>query len=129
MKKISHREVARYAVDMIDSGTEVREVALLLAAYLVESRQTRTVTSLLRAIEAELHHRGQTQITITSRYTVSEDIKHHITTILRVSNPVYNEIIDSSVLGGVHARAGELEIDLTVRGKIRTFTQQIVNAS
>jgi F0F1-type ATP synthase delta subunit len=125
MVNITNNELARYIVEQLSGGTDSKLVARQLASLLIDERRTRDSSSLLRAIEAELNSRGQTQMTITSAHSVSDEIKKQLSIILDAKTPVITEVIEKDVIGGVKARAGEKEIDLTVRAKLNRFKQQV----
>lgn len=128
MSKVSTTELARFAVDRIESGAPRNEVSTQIAAYLIDERRTRDLTVVMRAIEEELMRRGSEQVVITSARSVSEETKKQLAKLLGAKNPVFSEIIDKDVIGGVKAQAGEKQIDLTIRGKLQSFQSKIIGA-
>ena len=80
----------------------------------------------MRAVDEELTRRGSSQVVVTSAHEVSEATKKQLAKLLDVKNPTFSEVIDPSVIGGVKARSGESEIDLTVRARLNRFKQQVV---
>ena len=128
MGKISPSQLAEYAVNQIESGASVAEISKLLAGYLVDTRQTRESSKVLRAIEAELNRRGTTQVEVVSAHQISDETKKQLAVLLGAKNPVFSEHIDLSVIGGVKAKAGEKQVDLTVRGRLNKFQSKIVGA-
>ena len=126
MAKISPARLAEYIVDKLESGASSASLARLLAAYLIENRQTRDAAHIMRAVETELNSRGITQVEITSAHEVSDTVKQELASLLKAKNPVFHETIDKKVIGGVMAKAGEQEIDLTVRGRLNRFKASIV---
>ncbi len=129
MAKITVQQLAVYAVDQLEAGISSRKVAQKVASYLLDSRQSRELSSVLRAIEATLNKRGSSQVVITSAHEVSETVKQELATLLGAKSPVFHEDIDPKVIGGVKARFGESEIDLTVRGKLQRFKTIVSNSS
>jgi F0F1-type ATP synthase delta subunit len=127
MSKIANNDIAKYAVDKLESGIETSVLSRQIAAFLLEERRSRDFPAVMRAIDEELARRGSNQIVITSAHIVSEETKKQLATLLEVKNPIFKEEIDSSVIGGVKARSGEIEIDLTVRGRLNKFKTSIVN--
>jgi len=83
------------------------------------------MSAVMRAIDEELARRGSAQVTITAAHAVSEQTKKQLAALLEIKNPQFNEVIDPSVIGGVKARSGESEIDLTVRGRLNRFKTEI----
>ena len=128
MSKITTSELAKYAVEQLESGVKSPALARQLAAYLLEERRSRDMPAIIRAIDVELSSRGSDQVVITSAHETSQEVKKQLSELLGAKNPVFSEVIDSSVIGGVKARSGESEIDLTVRGRLNRFKANIVNS-
>ena len=125
MARISIKQLAEYAVDQLEAGTSGAGVARKIASYLLQERRSRDTSLLFRAIEKELDERGSTQVVVTSAHEVSDATKKQLADLLGAKNPVFDEVIDSSVIGGVKARAGESEIDLTVRTRLNKFKAKV----
>lgn len=128
MSKISTNELAEYAVEQLASGADSQLVARRLAAYLLQERRSRDMPAIMRAIEEEMARRGSPQIVITSAHAISEETKKQLSALLDVKNPVFSEVIDPSVIGGVKARSGESEIDLTVSAKLNRFKAKVMES-
>ena len=127
MSKDSTKQLAEYAVAAITDGVDVDVIVSRLAAYLIDAKRTRELPSLMRKIEAELEKRGTQQVVITSAHAVSEEIKMQLASLLGSKNPVFSTSIEPEMIGGVKARSGETEIDLTVRRKLMHFQQSIMS--
>ncbi len=128
VSKISTNELAEYAVEQLASGADSQLVARRLAAYLLQERRSRDMPAVMRAIEEELARRGSQQIVITSAHAILEETKKQLSALLDVKNPVFSEVIDPSVIGGVKARSGESEIDLTVSAKLNRFKAKVMES-
>lgn len=129
MAKISVRQLATFAVDELESGVSAADVAKKLASYLLDARESRELPRVMRAVEAELNARGQSQVEITSAHAVSDDVANELAQLLGVENPVFHNTVDASVIGGVKAKSGEREIDLTVRNKLQRFNAAIARSN
>ncbi len=129
MAKITINELAKYAVDQLESGIETPALAQQLAAYLLDTRQSKELGKLSRAIEAELNSRGTSQVTITSVHKISETVKQELANLLGAKNPVFTEVLDSSIVGGVKAQSMESEIDLTVRARLNRFKAKVMETN
>ncbi len=127
MVKISTNELAKYVVDQLESGVEAPALAEQLSAFLLEERRSRELPAILRAVDLELSRRGNDQVILTAAHETSSEVKKQISELLGVKNPTFTEVIDQNVIGGVKARSGETEIDLTVRGRLNRFKSNIVN--
>lgn len=128
MAKVSFSQLAEYVVDQLEAGVSSTKIAQMLASYLLENRQSRDGSKVMRAVEAELNKRGKTQVEITSAHEVSREVKKQLAGLLGAKDPVFHETIDPSVIGGVKARAGEQQIDLTVKAKLQRFKAEIVRS-
>jgi len=128
MSSISARQLAEYAVDQIESGVATSNLASKISAFLIQERRTRDWPVVMRAVEEELARRGSSQVVITSAHEVSDQTKKQLATLLEVKSPVFSEVIDPSVIGGVKARSGESEIDLTVRARLNRFKAKVQGA-
>jgi len=127
MAKVTTSELAKYAVDEIEAGTSSSNVAQKIAAFLLEERRSRDHAAVMRAIDEELAKRGSPQVVITSAFEVSIETKKQLAGLLDVKNPVFSDVIDKNVIGGVKARSGDSEIDLTVRARMNKFKATIVS--
>lgn len=127
MAKITAAQLATYAVDELEKGSKTSEVAEKLASYLLEERRSRDMPAVMRAINEVLASRGSDQVTITAAHNVSDETKLQLAKLLGAQNPVFSEVIDTHLIGGVKARSGESEIDLSVRGRLNRFKSNIVN--
>jgi len=123
--KISTLQLANYVVDELEKGVSSAEIAQKIAGVLLDTRQSRDLSKIIRAVEAELNSRGIDQVSITSAHEVSSEVKKQLATLLGAKNPVFNETIDPSVVGSVKAHSGELELDLTVLDRLNRFKSQI----
>ena len=129
MGRISTNELAKYAVDQLESGVESPALARQIAAYMLEERRSRDMPVLMRAIDEELARRGSEQVVITAAHETSDDVKKQLATLLAVKNPVFSEVINPSVIGGVKARSGETQIDLTAKAKLKSFRSAVLGSS
>ncbi len=125
MAKISPAQLAKYAVDLLEDKVPATTVAHSLAGFLIFERRTKDSAAVFRAIEQEFSVRGSDRVTITSVHEVSESFKRQLAGLLNARNPVFESVLDPSVIGGVKAESGEFQIDLTVRSKINRFKQHV----
>lgn len=128
MAKVTIQELATYAVDEIQSGVAEKTVAQKIAAFLLEERRSRDAAQVMRAIDSELARRGTDHVVITSAHEVSEEVKKELASLLDVKKPIFSDVIDSSVIGGVKAQSGEKQIDLTVRAKLQKFKSEVMRS-
>ncbi len=125
MAKISTKVLARYAADQIEAGADVKTLANQVAALLVAERRSRDVGTFGRMLESELASRGTTQVVITSASPVNNIIKERLAEVLGAKKALFSEVIDPSVIGGVHASTLDAQIDLTISGQLKAFKQAV----
>ena len=125
MGKISNKQLAKYAADQLQQGVSTKVLSRQVAALLVSERRSRDALVFARALEVELNARGITPVTLISTYTVGEDVKRQIATMLNTQHPIYNEVLDPQLLGGVHAATLYTQVDLTVRGQLNSFKRKV----
>lgn len=125
MSSFRNEQLAQFAVDQLEDGATINYVSIRIASLLLDERRTRDVAALLRAIEKEMAKRGSVQVTVTSAHDVSEAVKMQLAALLGAENPVFDIVIDKSVIGGVKAQAGEKQIDLTVRARLNSFKTKV----
>lgn len=127
MTATSNKALVAYATEQLARGTGADTIARHVAAVLVDERRTRDIAPVLRMIETELNRRGSDQVVVSSAHEVSAEVKKQLATLLGAQNPVFYDDIDPSVIGGVKAKSGEYEVDLTVRGRLQVFQNRIKN--
>ena len=125
MGKISNKQLAKYAADQLQQGVSTKVLSRQVAALLVSERRSRDALVFARALEVELNARGITLVTLISAYAVGEDVKRQIATMLNAQHPIYNEVLDPQLLGGVHAATLYTQVDLTVLGQLNSFKRKV----
>ncbi len=129
MTNISTKQLAYFAVSELESGSSVSSISNKLAGFLLQERRTRDAIALFRAIEKELSDRGSDQIVITGAYSLPESVKQRLAKVLGAKNPVFTGVIEQNVVGGVKARMGEKQVDLTIRDRLDRFKKRVINSS
>lgn len=125
MAKITAKQLAGYAADQLQDGADSKTIARQIAALLLSERRTRDISTFARALETELHLRGKTQVVVTSATKVDDVIKNQLASLLGVDSPIFYEIINSDIIGGVHASTLESQIDRTIAGQLKVFKQAV----
>lgn len=109
----SRRNVSRYAAKLIASGVKTKEVARLLASYVIERKQLRAIDPLLREIEhcLEKYHDQQT-LHITSAHPLSEEAKTKLKKQFgSVKNISLEETVNPELLGGLVIETADKRFD------------------
>jgi F0F1-type ATP synthase delta subunit len=125
MTQLTINQLANYAVGELISGKSTKTVSEQIASTLIQSNRGDSTKRFERAVVDELAVRGITQITITSALPVGNDTLRNVAQILGVSKPLFNEIIDESVVGGFRAETSNNMLDMTAQHKLKQFIQEI----
>ncbi|MCL2451337.1 F0F1 ATP synthase subunit delta [Candidatus Saccharibacteria bacterium] len=124
MQNPSRRRIAKFIADQLMSGESVQRVAKVLAAWLVESRQTRTSELVLRDIETALlnDHKFLAADVSSARELSHETIASLREMLAAETGAQKVEIIpqvDENLVGGVIVRTPDAEMDASLRTKLR----------
>lgn len=122
--KISRRKIVIALVDMLEKGESVDRVAKILAAYLVESNQTRSAELYLRDIEFSLAQRfGIVTAYVHSARQLNRKTEEQIEQLLKTTTNAKEiemiKIENPSLIGGVVIRTVDAELDGSVRTKLQ----------
>jgi len=129
MAKITTKQLAQYTASQLMNGAKSEVLVNQVAALLVTERRSRDVNEFGRLLEAELDKNGTTQVTITSAHPVDDRIKQRLATALTTNKALFYEVIDPSMIGGVHAATLYSQIDLTISGQLKAFKQSVNKGS
>lgn len=118
--RLSRRKIARYVAAQVVAGASLKQVLREIAAYLVETGQTRDYELLVRDIEDALARVGVVIADITTAHegeTVAE-------TVLKSLAPHAKQIItrqhtDPDMLGGVLVEFPGTQCDASLRGRLQ----------
>lgn len=117
-RKISRRSLALHAATHLVNGKPQKEIALQLAAYLVSTRRTKELSSIIRDIQFYLADHGQLAGTITSAQELSAStitaIESFTKDITGAKNVSFDTLVDESLIGGVKIQLPGYELDTTV---------------
>lgn len=122
--KISRRLVINSLIDMLESGHSEQEVAKTLAAYLIDTRQTRDTELYLRDLELATENRfGRTMAYVTSARKLTPKTRKAVEALLKSARKTKEvemvEAIDRDLLGGIVIKTADAELDGSVRTKLR----------
>lgn len=124
--KYSRRQITSALIDMLEADVPAKRVAQVLAAYLIESRQTRNVELYLRDIEIGIADRlGIVTAHVSSAKKLRQETLTQIKNFIVKSSDAKTvetiEKIDPNLIGGVIIETADSELD----GSIRTKLQQL----
>lgn len=127
MAKIGRRRLAREAARLLIAQPSRRaELVRQIAAYLIDTKQTRQADLLLKDIADELYLQNK-QLTadVTHAYDLSAETQDAITVMLRAATGATSVELrlskDTDIIGGIMVRTPRQELDATVRRKLKAF--------
>ncbi len=119
--QVSRRKLADLVADRLLSGDT--DVITQLAAYLVDTHQTRRVGVLVRDIETALARRGTVVADIASAHELSQAMSQRIRQFVRqhtgASQVVLRTHHDPVLLGGVRITTPTAQLDTTIQTKLQ----------
>ena len=124
--KYSRRQVVTVLVDMLSDGAPTDRVAKMLAAYLIESKQTRNLELYLRDIELAIAARfGIVTTYVSSVKQLSEKTREQVKSLVKAASGAKTvEMIerkDPGLIGGIVVKTADAELDGSVRTKLRNL--------
>ncbi len=117
-RKLSRRDLARYAARQLSDGVSTNKVVMQLAAYLIENRRTNEMSVIVRDITYQLAEQGHVAGTLTSAHELSASalkaIKAYAKEKTGASNISLDTIVDESVIGGIKLELPGRKLDTTI---------------
>lgn len=127
MAKIGRRRLAREVVRLLNEQPGNRKVIVQqIAAYLIETKQTRQADLLLKDIADELYVQNK-QLTaeVAHAFDLSDATKQAITDLLRAHTGAAQVDLETTkepeLIGGVVVRTPRQELDASVRRKLKAL--------
>lgn len=116
MSQATYKELAQVVRDMVGEG----DAAQKIATYLVAERRTNDADRIMREVERlQAERDGIIEITATSTHRLSESVKQEINLLFSGKEVRIIEKQDASLVGGVHIKTLDTQLDLSVRGQLK----------
>lgn len=124
--KASRRQVISALMDMLEAGKSVRQVSQTLAAYLVETRQTRNAELFIRDFELAAAERFDiTTAYVYSASKLSDKVRQQVARLVKSISKTKSvemvEKINPELIGGIIIQTADAELDGSLRTKIRNL--------
>ena len=128
MAKVSRLKIAAVLADKVDSKQSAKQLSREIAAYLLETRRTGELDSVLRDVMEIRAERGIVEVTAVTAHPLTAALRTDIEKNMRTHFPAAKTIIvseshDESVVGGVRLELANQQLDLSVRAKLNRFKQ------
>lgn len=112
----SRSDIAAAVLELMSTGSQ-KKVSTALAAYLVQERRSGELDQIMREVtRLRAAKTGVTEVTLTSAFPLKDSVKKALTA--QFGKTINNEVIDTSVLGGVRVETNADLLDLTVRSRL-----------
>lgn len=127
MTQPTRRELAKVIISLLDKGLTVKKVGRQTAAYLLSQNRTAELAPLMRDILDLRAQAGTVEATATSVHALSGAVKKELERLVAANHTGFKKVIleeerDASLVGGVKLTAGEMQLDLTVHGRLKHLT-------
>lgn len=117
-RKLSRRSLAQYVARTLAAGTPQKEVALQLAAHLIQTRRTGELTVLLRDIKYYLGEHGHVAGTVTAAHELGASTLKAIESFAKqktgAKSVSLDVNLDEALIGGVKLELPGYELDTTI---------------
>ncbi len=128
MAKISRLKIAAVVADKLDSELSTKQLSREIAAYLLSTRRTGELDSVIRDVMEIRSSRGVVEVTAATahalttagRADIEKNIRTHFPTAKQI---IISEVHDDAVVGGVRLELANQQLDLSVRAKLNRFKQ------
>jgi F0F1-type ATP synthase delta subunit len=119
------------AEDSLKKGFSQSE-AESIAAYLLSTRRTNELDSLLRDIRDAWAKHGFVEVSATSAHTLNDKARQEVTAEVRKLYPDAKRIeivetLDPEVVGGVRIEFANRQLDLSIQNELNKFKTLAVN--
>ena len=105
---------------LLETSKDSKQLAASIAAYLLETRQSKELGAILRDIEAVRFDRnGILEVHVTSVRPLSDTTKKSIEALFDAKHIIIHQEQDPSLLGGVKVRAHDQQLDYSVRTRLQ----------
>lgn len=106
--------------ELLDKSKDSKGLARSIAAYLLDTRQSKEVGSILRDLESiRLNQDGLLEVYVTAARGLNENTKNHIKDLFDAKKIIIHEVRDPEVLGGIKIRAHDKQFDDSVRTRLQ----------
>ncbi len=116
--KLSRRKIALYVATRLEEGISSKVVLREVAAYLIDTRRTREMELVVRAIEDALAERGIVLAHVTTAVSLTDTLEHDIKKMIGVRQVTIESEIDPSVIGGIRIETPGGVLDATLQRKL-----------
>lgn len=116
--------------NFIDQKSDTKDIAKAIASYLIDTKQTQSLDSLLRDVMTARESRGLYEITVASSHPLEQKqtnaIKEYFSKNFKgASEVIVHTKIDPTLLGGLRIESANYLIDQTLKSKLNHIKSSI----
>ena len=120
--RLSRRKITSYIAGQLADGVKVDQLALPLAAFLIDSRRTNELGLIVRDIEYQLSRRGIVFAKVTSAFDLTKSTQAAVTKMITEQTGAQKvelcQFVDPRLLGGVKVDLPGLQLDATIARRL-----------
>ena len=134
MSRPSRNQIAKAAVELMNSGISSSKLSRQLAAYLLSEGRTSELSPLMRDIIKLRSQQGIIEATAVSARELSQQVQRDLMKLAASSHNSYKQVIlnqerDPALLGGVRLSSIDSELDLSLASQLNGLTKSINNVN
>lgn len=127
MKRLSRRELAQILVESLGTKDEKRRIKQV-SAHLLETGRAKQIELLIRDVELQAQRSyGHVTARVATAFEIDtstrKKIEQEVTSLSHAKSVEIIEEIDTSLLGGTIIATPEMEVDLSLRGKLQRLKE------
>lgn len=116
--------------NLIDAKSGDENIAMQIASYLIESKQTLQLDSLMRDVMTTRELRGIYEIDVISAHPLSPDQIESVKTLIKsffkdCKEVIMHQKVDPNVLGGLRIESANYLVDKTLKSKLNYIRSSI----
>jgi F0F1-type ATP synthase delta subunit len=123
--RLSRHKLASYYAESLMNRKDSKQLALQLAAYLIETKRTKELRMIIGDIEYQMSLKGVVIANVTSAHGLDEIAKNALIDFIRQTTDAthihLNEHLDPGLLGGVKLKFPGAELDTTIARRLTTL--------
>lgn len=129
---LSRRHLAEVIGERTLKVRSTKKLARAVAAYLLDTKSTDDLESLIRDIMEYRAQHGVVEAVAISAYELNQSVMRDLEAVLKKEHPKAKSVhimslLDPSVLGGVRLQMANEQLDLTVKDKLDMFKRLTAN--
>lgn len=122
----TQKQLAQIIYEKLSKSTNQRALAKEIASYLVESRQSLHLPSLMRDVMAIRADAGIIEVDAVSAFDLDAHVKRELSLLIKREHPKVKKVLldsslDESVVGGVRLDMPAEQLNLTIHDRMSRF--------